>query len=70
MYLLFSDILPIRISELHDFLLPVTSWCGCAFEYLVENGMLPSKVLPADIRHILLVLLFLLPDLKHPYAEE
>jgi hypothetical protein len=42
------------------------------FEYLLENGpgKPPSKVRPADMRHILLVLPFLLPDLLLQEVQE
>ena len=51
-------------------LVPVTAWCAGLFEYLLENGKPPSKVRAADMRHILLVLPFLLPDLLLPEVQE
>ncbi len=50
--------------------MPVTPWCAGVFEYLLENGKPPSKVRASDIRHILLVLLFLLHDLVRSEVEE
>ena len=50
--------------------MPVTPWCADVFEYLLENGKQPSKVRASDMRHILLVLLFLLPDLVGPEVED
>ena len=71
MYLdVFSDILSIRLSGRHECLVPVTPWCAGVFEYLLESGKPPSKVRAADMRHILLVLPFLLPDLVRPEVEE
>ena len=44
----------------------MTPWCAGLFEYLLENGKPPSKVRASDMRHVLLVLPFLLPDLVRP----
>ena len=65
-----SDILSIRLSGRHECLVPVTPWCAGVFEYLLENGKPPSRVRASDMRHILLVLPFLLPDLVGPEVEE
>ncbi len=48
----------------------MTPWCAGVFEYLLENGKPPSKVRASDMRHILLVLPFLLHDLVRPEEEE
>ncbi len=54
----------------HECLVPVTPWRAVLFKYLLENEKPPSKVRPADMRHILLVLPFLLPDLVLPEVQE
>jgi hypothetical protein len=48
----------------------VTPWCAGVFEYLLDNGKPPSKVRASDLRHILLVLPFLLHDLVRPEVEK
>ncbi len=58
------------MSGRHECLVPVTSWCAGLFEYLLENGKPPSKVRAADMRQILHVLPFLLPDLLLPEMQE
>ncbi len=50
--------------------MPVTPWCAGLFEYLLDNGKAPSKYWASDLRHILLVLPFLLHDLVRPEVEE
>ncbi len=50
--------------------MPVTPWCAGLFKYLLENGKPPSKVGASDMRHILLLLPFLLPDLVLPEVQE
>jgi len=49
---------------------PVTPWCAGVFEHILDNGKPPSKVRASDMRHILLVLPFLLHDLVRPEVEE
>jgi hypothetical protein len=49
---------------------PLTPWCAGLFEYLVENSKPPSKVRAQDMRHILLVLPFLLHDLVREEVED
>jgi hypothetical protein len=39
------------------------------FQYILDNGKPPSRVRAADMRHILLVLPFLLHDLLRPEVE-
>ena len=39
------------------------------FKYIIDNGKPPPKVRAADMRHILLVLPFLLHDLLRPEVE-
>ena len=65
-----SQIVSFRLSGRHECLVPVTPWCAGVFEYLMDNGKPPSKVRASDIRHILLVLPFLLHDLVRPEVEE
>jgi hypothetical protein len=48
----------------------VTPWCADLFENLLDNGKPPTKGRAADMRHILLVLPFLLPDLLLPEVQE
>jgi hypothetical protein len=48
----------------------MTPWCAGVFEYLLENGKTPSRVRASDMRHILLVLPFLLHDLVRPEVED
>jgi hypothetical protein len=45
----------LELRRRHEYLVPVTPWCAGLFEYLLENRA-------ADMRHVLLVLPFLLPD--------
>ncbi len=65
-----SQIVSIRLSGRHECLVPVTPWCAGVFEYLLGNRKLPSSVRASDLRHILLVLPFLLHDLVRPEVEE
>ena len=58
-----------RFSGIYDSLLPLTKWCGGLFTSLRDTGKPPSKMRAADIRHMLLVLPFLLPDLLQPEVE-
>jgi hypothetical protein len=54
---------------MHDCLVPLTIWCGGVFKYIRDNGKPPPRVRAADMRHILLVLPFLLHDLLRPEVE-
>ena len=65
-----SQIVSFRLSGRHECLVPVTPWCAGVFEYLLDNGKPPSKVWASDLRHILLVLPFLLHDLVRPEVEQ
>ena len=65
-----SQIVSFRLSGRHECLVPVTPWCAGVFEYLLDNGKPPSKVRASDLRHILLVLPFLLHDLVRPEVEQ
>jgi hypothetical protein len=67
---IFSDILSIRLSGCHQCLVPLTPWCAGVFEHLLDNGKPPRRVRASDMRHILLVLPFLLHDLVRPEMEE
>lgn len=58
-----------RLSGMHDCLVPVTKWCGGLFKFIREHGKPPPRVRAADMRHILLVLPFLLHDLLRPEVE-
>jgi hypothetical protein len=54
---------------MHDCLVPVTKWCAGMFKYIRDNGKPPPRVRAADMRHVLLVLPFLLHDLLRPEVE-
>lgn len=60
----------IRLFGRHECIVPLTPWCAGLFEYLVENSKPPSKVRAQDMRHILLVLPFLLHDLVREEVED
>ena len=65
-----SQIVSFRLSGRHECLVPVTPWCAGVFEYILDNSKPPCKVRASDMRHILLVLPFLLHDLVRPEVEE
>ncbi len=65
-----SQIVSFRLSGRHECLVPVTPWCAGVFEYILDNGKPPSRVRASDMRHILLVLPFLLHELVRPEVEE
>jgi hypothetical protein len=55
---------------MHDCLVPVTPWLANIFESLRTTGKIPGKVRAVDVRHILLLLPFLLPNLLQEEVEE
>ena len=55
---------------MHDCLVPVTAWLGNLFESLRKTGKIPGKVRAMDMRHILLLLPFLLHNLLQEEVEE
>jgi hypothetical protein len=71
------------IADIDEFieecLVPITPYLATIFEHLRDNSSAPGRVRAADIRHLLLVLPFLLHDLmacevedhnrKHPREE-
>jgi len=65
-----SQIVSFRLSGRHECLVPVTPWCAGVFEHILDNSKPPCKVRASDMRHILLVLPFLLHDLLRPEVEE
>lgn len=65
-----SQIVSFRLSGRHECLVPVTPWCAGVFEYILDHGKPPNRVRASDMRHILLVLPFLLHDLVRPEVEE
>ena len=65
-----SQIVSFRLSGCHECLVPVTPWCAGVFEHILDNGKPPCRVRASDMRHILLVLPFLLHDLVRPEVEE
>ena len=58
-----------RLSGTYDTLVPLTKWCGGVFKFIMDHGKHPPKVRASDMRHILLVLPFLLHDLLRPEVE-
>jgi hypothetical protein len=58
-----------RLSGSYYSLVPPTKWCESVFKYIMDNGKHHPKVRAADMRHILLVLPFLLHDLLRPEVE-
>ena len=54
---------------MYETLVPLTKWCGSVFKSIHESGKPHPKVRAADMRHILLVLPFLLHDLLRPEVE-
>ena len=58
-----------RLSAIHNSLVPLTKWWGGVFKYILDHGKPPPRVRAADMRHILLVLPFLLHDLLRPEVE-
>lgn len=65
-----SQIVSFRLSGRHECLVPVTPWCAGVFEHILDNSKPPCRVRASDMRHILLVLPFLLHDLVRPEVEE
>jgi hypothetical protein len=55
---------------MHDCLAPVTPWLANVFDCLRTTKKIPGKVRAMDMRHILLLLPFLLPDLLKEEVEE
>ena len=58
-----------RLSGIYDTLVPLTKWCGSVFKSIYETGKHPGKLRASDMRHILLVLPYLLHDLLRPEVE-
>jgi hypothetical protein len=55
---------------IHDCLVPVTPYLGGIFKNLRSKGKLPPKVRAMDMRHILIILPFLLEELLTDEVEE
>ena len=55
---------------MHDCFVQVTPWLANVFESLRTTKKIPGKVRAMDMRHILLLLPFLLPDLLKEEVEE
>ena len=56
--------------EIHDCLVPVTPYLGGIFKHLRSQGRLPPRIRAMDMRHILLILPFLLEGLLTDEIEE
>ena len=54
----------------HDCLVPLTPYLAGIFQYLRKNKKLPPRVRAVDMRHVLLVLPFLLDGLLDPAVLE
>ena len=54
----------------NDCLVPLTPYMACIFQYLRKNKRLPPKIRAVDMRHVLLVLPFLLDGLLDPVVLE
>ena len=54
----------------HDCLVPVTPYLAGVFQYLRRNKKLPNRVRAIDMRHILLLLPFLLDGLMADVVVE
>jgi hypothetical protein len=50
--------------QFHDFLIPVTTYLAGAFKDFQSKGKLPARVRAMDMRHVLLILPFLLHGLE------
>ena len=59
-----------RFRGMHDCLVPVTPYLASIFQHLRNKGKLPPRVRAADMRHILLLLPFLLEGLLTDEVEE
>ena len=59
-----------RFRGMHDCLVPLTPYLASIFQHLRNKGKLPPRVRAADMRHILLLLPFLLEDLLTDEVEE
>ncbi len=55
---------------MHDCLVPVTQWHANVFESIRQIDKLPCRVRASDMRHILLLLPFLLQDLLAEEVEK
>ena len=55
---------------MHDTLVPVTAWLGNIFDNIRTSGKPNGRVRAVDMRHILLVLPFLLHNLLEEEVEE
>jgi len=59
-----------RFRGMHDCLVPVTPYLASIFHHLRNKGKLPPRVRAVDMRHILLLLPFLLEGLLTDEVEE
>ena len=59
-----------RFKGIHDCLVPVTPYLAGIFKHLRSTGKLPPRVRAMDMRHVLLILPFLLQGLLTEEVEE
>jgi len=59
-----------RFRGMHDCLVPVTPYLASIFQHLRNKGKLPPRIRAVDMRHILLLLPFLLDRLLTDEVEE
>jgi hypothetical protein len=72
MYCIFVifDIFVFRLRGKNDVLVPVTPYLAGIFQHLRKNKKLPPRVRAVDMRHILLLLPFLLDGLLEDVVQE
>jgi hypothetical protein len=54
---------------MHDCLVPVTPWLANILESLRTTGKIPCKARAMDMRHIMLMFSFLMPNLLQEEVE-
>lgn len=64
------DIFDFRFRGKHDVLVPVTPYLAGIFQYIRKNKKLPPRVRAVDMRHILLLLPFLMDGLLEDVVQE
>ncbi len=68
--LVIFDIFSFRLRGKHDVLVPVTPYLASIFQHLRKNKRLPPRVRAVDMRHILLLLPFLMDGLLEDVVHE
>ncbi len=64
------DIFSFRLRGKHDVLVSVTPYLASIFQHLQKNKRLPPRVRVVDMRHILLLLPFLMDRLLEDVVHE